>query len=164
MPLLLGRLLLATALLGTVGSTLRAYPHQLAYFNELAGGMCTDGACLLGSSYNWGQDYTLVLTAGRRFGGLAHSNVAVALSVSTLINIADVEVNVPHRRLSRSPAQQRMLISLDLLQSGNPNELAWTSDGFVQVGHLRRVLQNHRMERRLAGTLAVVRLTEGHFL
>jgi hypothetical protein len=38
MSVLAGRLLLAAALLGTVGSTLRHYPHQLAYFNELAGG------------------------------------------------------------------------------------------------------------------------------
>lgn len=56
----LGRLLLATALLGTVGSTLGAYPHQLAYFNETAGGPERGWQQMLGSSVDWGQDLLFV--------------------------------------------------------------------------------------------------------
>jgi hypothetical protein len=59
MSVLAGRLLLAAALLGTVGSTLRHYPHQLAYFNELAGGSYNGWRHLLGSAFNWGQDLLL---------------------------------------------------------------------------------------------------------
>jgi hypothetical protein len=54
MSVLVGRLLLAVALLGTLGSTLRTYPHQLAYFNELAGGPCEGWRHMLGSSFDWG--------------------------------------------------------------------------------------------------------------
>lgn len=54
--LLIGRLLIAAALLGTIGTTLRAYPHQLAYFNELAGGPSEGWRHMLGSSFDWGQD------------------------------------------------------------------------------------------------------------
>ncbi|MFV0445490.1 MAG: hypothetical protein ACK5Q5_18070 [Planctomycetaceae bacterium] len=59
MHLLIGRLLLGIILLGTVGSTLRAYPHQLAYFNEVAGwtdGQGTGPHHLAGSSFDLGQD------------------------------------------------------------------------------------------------------------
>jgi hypothetical protein len=59
MHLLLGRLLLGIALLGTAGSTLCAYPHQLAYFNEGAGGRSFAIGHLLGSSFDWGQDLLL---------------------------------------------------------------------------------------------------------
>lgn len=60
MHLLLGRLLLCTALLGTVGSTLRHYPHQLAYFNELAGGPYEGWRHVAGSSFDWGQDLLMI--------------------------------------------------------------------------------------------------------
>ncbi|MGD9856809.1 MAG: hypothetical protein AB7U20_17820 [Planctomycetaceae bacterium] len=48
-------ILIATALLATVASTLRVYPHQLAYFNELAGGPENGYTHLLGSNIDWGQ-------------------------------------------------------------------------------------------------------------
>lgn len=64
MHLLLARLLLAAALLGAIGSTLRAYPHQLAYFNEGAGGRHDGWRHLLGSSLHWGQDIRLASLEG----------------------------------------------------------------------------------------------------
>ncbi len=39
-----------------VGSSLYAYPHSLAYFNELAGGVRGGNAYLLSSNADWGQD------------------------------------------------------------------------------------------------------------
>jgi len=44
------------ALLATVVSLLRAYPHQLAYFNEAAGGPARGDEYASGSNLDWGQD------------------------------------------------------------------------------------------------------------
>lgn len=51
------RLLLVLGLLGwqAVG-TLRLYPHQEAFFNELAGGPENGGSLLVDSNIDWGQD------------------------------------------------------------------------------------------------------------
>ncbi len=48
--------LLALLLAGSAGSTLRAFPHTLAYFNELAGGPSNGHAHLVDSNLDWGQD------------------------------------------------------------------------------------------------------------
>lgn len=50
---------IVAALLATVSSTLRIYPHQLAYFNEAAGGPQNGFRHLLGSNFDWGQDVLL---------------------------------------------------------------------------------------------------------
>jgi hypothetical protein len=47
--------LILVSLLATTTSTLRVYPHQLAYFNELAGGPLSGPRHLLGSNVDWGQ-------------------------------------------------------------------------------------------------------------
>lgn len=54
------RCLLVLALLATIASTLRVYPHQLAYFNETAGGPRNGFHHLLHSSVDSGQDLLLV--------------------------------------------------------------------------------------------------------
>lgn len=56
-------LFLAGALLWTAASTLAVYPHQLAYFNELAGGPEDGYRHLLGSSFDWGQDLLIAYPA-----------------------------------------------------------------------------------------------------
>lgn len=48
--------LVVIAALGTMVSTLSVYPHELAYFNELAGGPANGQAHLLHSNLDWGQD------------------------------------------------------------------------------------------------------------
>jgi hypothetical protein len=53
------RSLVVIAALGTLTSTLSAYPHELAYFNELAGGPRNGYAHLLHSNLDWGQDLLL---------------------------------------------------------------------------------------------------------
>jgi len=50
------QLLVCMSLVATVLSTFRVYPHQLAYFNELAGGPENGWRHLLGSNCDWGQD------------------------------------------------------------------------------------------------------------
>jgi hypothetical protein len=50
------RILIVCAMLATITSTLRVYPHQLAYFNEAAGGPENGYKHLLGSNFDWGQD------------------------------------------------------------------------------------------------------------
>jgi hypothetical protein len=47
--------LILVSLLATTTSTLGVYPHQLAYFNELAGGPLNGPRHLLGSNVDWGQ-------------------------------------------------------------------------------------------------------------
>jgi hypothetical protein len=42
-------------------SLVTIYPHQLAYFNELAGGPRNGHKYLLGSSLDWGQDLLLTV-------------------------------------------------------------------------------------------------------
>jgi len=54
--LLFVRVAIATSLLSVVLSTLSVYPHQLAYFNELSGGIRGGNQHLLGSNLDWGQD------------------------------------------------------------------------------------------------------------
>jgi hypothetical protein len=54
------RILVPLFLLATAVSTLRAYPHQLAYFNEAAGGPENGWRHLLHSNLDWGQDLWLV--------------------------------------------------------------------------------------------------------
>lgn len=48
--------LVCIALLATIVSTLRVYPHQLAYFNEFSGGPDNGHRHLLDSNIEWGQD------------------------------------------------------------------------------------------------------------
>ncbi|QDU39580.1 hypothetical protein Mal4_39250 [Maioricimonas rarisocia] len=50
------QLLVCMSLLATMASSLRVYPHQLAYFSELAGGPENGWRHLLGSNCDWGQD------------------------------------------------------------------------------------------------------------
>jgi len=50
------RILVTLCLLATATSTLRVYPHQLACFNEIAGGPENGWKHLLGSNLDWGQD------------------------------------------------------------------------------------------------------------
>lgn len=54
------RILVAVSLLATVVSTLRVYPHQLTYFNELSGGPENGCKHLLHSNLDWGQDLLFV--------------------------------------------------------------------------------------------------------
>lgn len=49
------RVLIVLALLATIASTLPVYPHQLAYFNEVAGGPENGDFQLAGSSVDWAQ-------------------------------------------------------------------------------------------------------------
>jgi hypothetical protein len=53
------RLVVFAALLATACAALRAYPHQLAYFNELHGGLSGGHERLLHSSVDWDQDWLL---------------------------------------------------------------------------------------------------------
>jgi len=53
------RILIPLCLLATIASTLRVYPHQLAYFNEIAGGPENGWKHLLHSNLDWGQDLLL---------------------------------------------------------------------------------------------------------
>jgi len=54
------RLLVLAALAWSVGSSLRHYPHSLAYFNEAVGGPRRGHEHLLDSNIDWGQDLLLL--------------------------------------------------------------------------------------------------------
>jgi hypothetical protein len=47
-------------MLWTMTSTIRAYPHHLAHFNEFVGGSRHGYKHLLGSSLDWGQDWLML--------------------------------------------------------------------------------------------------------
>ena len=53
------RLIVILALLSTVSAAVRAYPHQLAYFNPLHGGLQRGHERLLHSNVDWEQDWLL---------------------------------------------------------------------------------------------------------
>ncbi len=53
------RYAVAAGLTATVGASLANYPHQLAYFNALAGGPSEGYKHVLGSNLDWGQDFLL---------------------------------------------------------------------------------------------------------
>ena len=50
------KVLVAVALLWSVGSSLSVYPHSLSYFNELAGGPTGGHNHLINSNIDWGLD------------------------------------------------------------------------------------------------------------
>lgn len=54
------KFLVVASLLWSVISALSMYPHQLAYFNESAGGPENGHKHLLGSNLDWGQDYLIL--------------------------------------------------------------------------------------------------------
>lgn len=56
---MLATALIAASLFGTIASTVRIYPHQLAYFNEASGGPRNGYRHLLHSNIDWGQDLPL---------------------------------------------------------------------------------------------------------
>ncbi len=62
------RLAVAGCIGWSIASALAAYPHHLAYFNELAGGPRQGWRHLLGSSFDWGQDLLTVQRALDRRG------------------------------------------------------------------------------------------------
>jgi hypothetical protein len=53
------RVVVIVSLLATASATLRAYPHQLAYFNSLHGGLWSGHERLLHSNVDWCQDWLL---------------------------------------------------------------------------------------------------------
>jgi len=53
---LLWRLTIGIAMLGTIISSLRVYPHSMSYFNEVAGGPTRGSEHLVDSNIDWGQD------------------------------------------------------------------------------------------------------------
>jgi hypothetical protein len=53
------RVVVIVSLLATASAALRAYPHQLAYFNSLHGGLWGGHERLLHSNVDWGQDWLL---------------------------------------------------------------------------------------------------------
>jgi hypothetical protein len=53
------RVVVIVSLLATATAAVRAYPHQLAYFNELHGGLRSGHERLLHSNVDWGQDWLL---------------------------------------------------------------------------------------------------------
>lgn len=55
-PRVILRLLVVSALLWSISSSLWVFPHELSYFNELAGGPTGGPRFLLGSNCDWGQD------------------------------------------------------------------------------------------------------------
>ncbi|MFV0444566.1 MAG: hypothetical protein ACK5Q5_13435 [Planctomycetaceae bacterium] len=141
--LLIGRLLLAAALLGTVGSTLRAYPHQLAYFNESAGGPHEGWRHFVGSSFDWGQD---ALYAIRRFGSsMPGENCSTKFLMPASDPILRRFLDV---RCSGVPS--RYFVSRQLLSY--LSQVRWISH--VEIAQLRLVLRETD-----SGQLEPVRLT-----
>jgi len=68
--------LVVASLLWSVFSTISIYPHQLAYFNEVAGGPENGHKHLLGSNLDWGQDCFLL-------GGRDYSVVVVGFELNS---------------------------------------------------------------------------------
>ncbi|SFI64920.1 hypothetical protein SAMN05421753_11147 [Planctomicrobium piriforme] len=86
------RFLVIVCLGATVASTLWVYPHQLAYFNEAAGGPKSGWRCLLGSNFDWGQDYLYL----KRWAVQQHIGEKLELCNPTFFqyNINDLGLNV----------------------------------------------------------------------
>ena len=78
----------SAALFATIASSLSVYPHQLAYFNELAGGPETGYEHLLGSNLDWGQDllYAAELVEQRHSSGPVYVSYHSAALASAAID------------------------------------------------------------------------------
>ncbi|MFV0445722.1 MAG: hypothetical protein ACK5Q5_19235 [Planctomycetaceae bacterium] len=147
---LIGRLLLGIALLGTVGSTLRAYPHQLAYFNEASGGPYDGWRHLLGSNFNWGQDFYLVARRSAN-GGF----VIVSRRAAYQPRMLGLGFGSESSQIS-IPETSSVLLSLDILQSQNPREVVWTRDGYTNVGDVLRATAQHRHAESVSATTTLM--------
>lgn len=76
----LGTITLISLLLYSIASSMLAYPHQLAYFNEAAGGMRMGHRHLRGSNLDWGQDILAVLRWIDSNPDVAHCVVVTGVS------------------------------------------------------------------------------------
>ena len=97
----LAGLLVALALLWTAFSTLSVYPHQLAYFNELAGGPEEGHRHLLGSNLDWGQDllFGSAASAQHRVDGYLIKSSYNPASIARLPSQERLVRELPHKIL-----------------------------------------------------------------
>jgi len=75
------RFLIVAGLAATVASALSVYPHQLAYFNEIAGGPQNGHGHLLHSNLDWGQDLLFVSSLARTSEHLPADDILVLSQV-----------------------------------------------------------------------------------
>ncbi len=109
----------SACVLAIIASTLSVYPHQLAYFNELAGGSDQGRQHLLGSNLDWGQDllYFQEWLAARPTGERVHLAYhggydPAAIGFEDVLSFAQDGVNV----LGQRPAAGCYVVSTNLLQ------------------------------------------------
>jgi hypothetical protein len=133
-----GRRVAAAGCLAVVGcvlwnavSSLRVYPHSLAYFNELAGGAQNGHMHLLGSNLDWGQDF-LLLEEWISKRGLHPENVrCVLLTSDSLTTRAGASVDsVQWEVVSATIACNRHNRWWGQLEGGRANRIGYTMWAF----------------------------------
>lgn len=106
------RFLIAACLLGTVASTLKAFPHHLAYFNEAAGGPETGHEHLLGSNLDWGQD---VLFLNKWISSLHQDHLRVRLLMPTGFDYSTLGVSCMPELEDRMARSSVLAVSKSIL-------------------------------------------------
>lgn len=144
----------------SVASVARAYPHHLAYFNELAGGAECGWKHLLGSSFNWGQDLFFIRSHlfhsrgdGVRvflvFDGATYDPKSIGVEVDDFPSLP------PTSRLPRGD----YVLPLSCVPDSRPLHL-WGDGRLVQLSESqKRELLIRGTMRRMTPTLSVVRIT-----
>ncbi|HET8946632.1 MAG TPA: glycosyltransferase family 39 protein [Candidatus Polarisedimenticolia bacterium] len=92
-----GRAALAAALAWMVVGTLRVHPHELSYFNEIAGGPRGGARHLLDSNIDWGQDLLELRRVLEQQGLGASASIGLAYFGAVDPTLAGLRFHLPPR-------------------------------------------------------------------
>jgi hypothetical protein len=133
------RILVVSAVVATMVSTLHSYPHQLAYFNELAGGPSEGWRHLLGSSFDFGQD---------RLYSLVRSNRGdMSVPTNTVYLVPATDPWAPFFQPRRADARvSRYIVSRELL-AYQPHSFKHSPAAVSKLNELIHELQAGKLRR-----------------
>lgn len=151
-----GRVLVVSALLATVLSSLSVYPHQLAYFNKLSGGPGNGHRHLAGSNIGWSQDFVLLKEWIE-----AHPEARpLRLYSDAMYDPADLGLNVVNRRADESAgtSYQWYAVEISELQRRGLMGPVWGTE--ITDDGLRATLRTARPVDRIGHSIYIYRVDE----
>lgn len=151
------RILIGCALLATIANTLRVYPHQLAYFNEAAGGPENGYRHLLGSNVDWGQDLYYLQE------WLAARSSARATSIITQVRYDPTDIGVGQPLEGAPSVSHSSLIAITVNESTAAPEWFDTHFGASHAAPILRTSGATQRPRKpvymINGTMSVFNVT-----
>jgi len=133
----LGQIMITLAIASTIVSTLSVYPHQLAYFNETAGGPENGHNHLLHSNLDWGQSTQLTVEKQRGLGlktlYIANQRGSIQPGLACGYSLTDLADNI-----KTSDENLALIVSM-----------SWAKQHYHSIGELSQDLNCLRPEARV---------------